>query len=332
MISTLKTLLKTVKNNTFLFSAIPVVLCSLAYLYQVLELGYWEIPLGMVDGMRVQYLLIIVIGIFYCFSASYSQEYMRLKFDYYVPGYMTNNFLRKNLKKAAKQLSNKDKNNKKNEIVQIKKLCNELRLSVAKSILLAVLLSFLCFLPFFMLFFVIVLNANVLSIILSCVLYILITIIFAYRFSGRLIRTEIRKIKSQIKKDGKTPEAYLAACGKLSDMESTRIKKLANNNDANTTTLNHLAVPFTAIVMFFMCMLLHLFSLPQKDYWIYTDDNGNDFASVFELGDSFILKRATINNDEITIFLDDQMSINATGAPMKHSLFKKVTVKKDDSF
>lgn len=331
MVPTLKTLLRIAKNNTFLFSLMPVVLCSLAYLYQVLELKKWEIPLGMVDGMRIQYLLIIVVGIFYCFSASYLQEYMRLRFDYYVPGYMANNFLRKNLRKIAKQLHIKGKNDNNNEIVRVKKLCNELRFSVAKSIFLAVLLGSLCFLPFYMLFFVIVLNASILSVFLFYALTILVIVLFAYRFNGRQMRKEIRRIKNQIKEDDKTSEAYIIACEEISKIESARVKKLSDHKDANVISLDYLAVPLTAIVMFFLCMLLNLYSLPQKDYWIYTNDDGENFASVFELGDSFILKRATIENDEITIFLDDQMSIKTTGISMRHSLFKKVTVKKDDN-
>lgn len=114
-------------------------------------------------------------------------------------------------------------------------------------------------------------------------------------------------------------------------MESARIKELSNKN-TNVIALDHLAVPLTAIVMFFICMLLNLFSLPRKDYWVYTDDSGNNFVSVFELGDSFILKRATIENDEVTIFLGDQMSMEVTGIPMKHFSFKKVTIEKDNSF
>lgn len=331
MVPTLKTLLRIAKNNTFLFSLMPVVLCSLAYLYQVLELKKWEIPLGMVDGMRIQYLLIIVVGIFYCFSASYLQEFIRLRFDYYVPGYIANNFLRKNLRRIARQLPTKSKGDNSNEIVRVKKLCNELRFSVAKSIFLATLLGSLCFLPFYMLFFVIVLNTSIPSVFLFYALTILTTVLFAYRFNGRQMRKEIRRIKNQIKKDDKTPEAYIIACGEISKLESARVKKLSNHNDTNAVSLDYLAVPLTAIVMFFLCMLLNLCSLPQQDYWIYTNDDGENFASVFELGDSFILKRATIENDEITIFLDDQMSIKATGISMRHSLFKKVTVKKDDN-
>ena len=132
MVPTLKTLLKIAKDNTFLFSLMPVVLSSLAYLYQVLELKKWEIPLGMVDGMRIQYLLIIVIGILYCFSASYLQEYIRLRFDRYVPSYMVNNFLRKNLRKMSRRLPVEDRNDNKKEIMRVKSLCNELRLSIAK--------------------------------------------------------------------------------------------------------------------------------------------------------------------------------------------------------
>lgn len=331
MIPTLKTLLKIAKDNTFLFSLMPVVLCSLAYLYQVLELEKWEIPLGMVDGMRIQYLLIIVIGILYCFSASYLQEYIRLRFDRYVPSYMVNNFLRKSLRKMARRLPVEDKNDNKKEIMRVKSLCNELRLSIAKSIFLVVLLSFLCFLPFYALFFVVVLNTNVLSVFLFYILTILVTVIFAYRFNGRQIRKKIHKVENQINKDGKTPKAYIVACGEISKMESARIKELSNKN-TDVIALDHLAVPLTAIVMFFICMLLNLFSLPQKDYWVYTDDSGNNFVSVFELGDSFILKRATIENDEVTIFLGDQMSMEVTGIPMKLFSFKKVTIEKDNSF
>lgn len=331
MVPTLKTLLKIAKDNTFLFSLMPVVLCSLAYLYQVLELEKWEIPLGMVDGMRIQYLLIIVIGILYCFSASYLQEYIRLRFDRYVPSYMVNNFLRKSLRKMARRLPVEDKNDNKKEIMRVKSLCNELRLSIAKSIFLVVLLSFLCFLPFYALFFVVVLNTNVLSVFLFYILTILVTVIFAYRFNGRQIRKKIHKVENQINKDGKTPKAYIVACGEISKMESARIKELSNKN-TDVIALDHLAVPLTAIVMFFICMLLNLFSLPQKDYWVYTDDSGNNFVSVFELGDSFILKRATIENDEVTIFLGDQMSMEVTGIPMKLFSFKKVTIEKDNSF
>lgn len=331
MVPTLKTLLKIAKDNTFLFSLMPVVLCSLAYLYQVLELEKWEIPLGMVDGMRIQYLLIIVIGILYCFSASYLQEYIRLRFDRYVPSYMVNNFLRKSLRKMARRLPVEDKNDNKKEIMRVKSLCNELRLSIAKSIFLVVLLSFLCFLPFYALFFVVVLNTNVLSVFLFYILTILVTVIFAYRFNGRQIRKKIHKVENQINKDGKTPKAYIVACGEISKMESARIKELSNKN-TDVIALDHLAIPLTAIVMFFICMLLNLFSLPQKDYWVYTDDSGNNFVSVFELGDSFILKRATIENDEVTIFLGDQMSMEVTGIPMKLFSFKKVTIEKDNSF
>lgn len=329
MVPTLRTLLRIAKNNTFLFSLMPVVLCSLAYLYQVLELKKWEIPLGMVDGMRIQYLLIIVVGIFYCFSASYLQEYMRLRFDYYVSGYMANNFLRKNLRKIAKRSLIKGKNNS-SEITRVKKLCNELRFSIAKSIFLVVLLGSLCFLPFYMLFFVIVLNTSIPSVFLFYTLTILVTVLFAYHSNGRQTRKEIHRIKNQIKKDNKTSGAYVIACGEISKIESVRLKKLSNREDTNVFALDYLAVPLTAIVMFFLCMLLNLCSSPKKDYWIYTNDDGENFASVFELGDSFILKRATIENDEITIFLDDQMSVKTTGITMKHSLFKKVTVKKDD--
>ena len=331
MVPTLKTLLKIAKDNTFLFSLMPVVLCSLAYLYQVLELEKWEIPLGMVDGMRIQYLLIIVIGILYCFSASYLQEYIRLRFDRYVPSYMVNNFIRKSLRKMARRLPVEDRNDNKKEIMRVKGLCNELRLSIAKSIFLVVLLSFLCFLPFYALFFVVVLNTSILSVFLFYILTILVTVIFAYRFNGRRIRKKIHKVENQINKDGKTPKAYIVACGEISKMESARIKELSNKN-TDVIALDHLAVPLTAIVMFFICMLLNLFSLPQKDYWVYTDDSGNNFVSVFELGDSFILKRATIENDEVTIFLGDQMSMEVTGIPMKHFSFKKVTIEKDDSF
>ena len=309
----------------------PVVLCSLAYLYQVLELEKWEIPLGMVDGMRIQYLLIIVIGILYCFSASYLQEYIRLRFDRYVPSYMVNNFLRKSLRKMARRLPVEDRNDNKKEIMRVKSLCNELRLSIAKSIFLVVLLSFLCFLPFYALFFVVVLNTNILSVFLFYILTIIVTVIFAYRFNGKQIRKKIHKVENQINKDGKTPKAYIVACGEISKMESARIKELSNKN-TDVIALDHLAVPLTAIVMFFICMLLNLFSLPQKDYWVYTDDSGNNFVSVFELGDSFILKRATIENDEVTIFLGDQMSMEVTGIPMKHFSFKKVTIEKDNSF
>ncbi len=329
MVPTLRTLLRIAKNNTFLFSLMPVVLCSLAYLYQVLELKKWEIPLGMVDGMRIQYLLIIVVGIFYCFSASYLQEYMRLRFDYYVPGYIANNFLRKNLRKIAKRSPIKGKNNS-SEITRVKKLCNELRFSIAKSIFLVVLLGSLCFLPFYMLFFVIVLNTSIPSVFLFYTLTILVTVLFAYHFNGRQTRKEIHRIKNQIKKDNKTSGAYIIACGEISKIESVRLKKLSNREDTNVVALDDLAVPLAAIVMFFLCMLLNLCSSPKKDYWIYTNDDGENFASVFELGDSFILKRATIENDEITIFLDDQMSIKTTGITMKHSLFKKVIVKKND--
>ena len=331
MVPTLKTLLKIAKDNTFLFSLMPVVLCSLAYLYQVLELEKWEIPLGMVDGMRIQYLLIIVIGILYCFSASYLQEYIRLRFDRYVPSYMVNNFHRKSLRKMARRLPVEDRNDNKKEIMRVKGLCNELRLSIAKSIFLVVLLSFLCFLPFYALFFVVVLNTSILYVFLFYILTILVTVIFAYRFNGRRIRKKIHKVENQINKDGKTPKAYIVACGEISKMESARIKELSNKN-TDVIALDHLAVPLTAIVMFFICMLLNLFSLPQKDYWVYTDDSGNNFVSVFELGDSFILKRATIENDEVTIFLGDQMSMEVTGIPMKHFSFKKVTIEKDDSF
>ena len=231
----------------------------------------------------------------------------------------------------ARRLPVEDRNDNKKEIMRVKGLCNELRLSIAKSIFLVVLLSFLCFLPFYALFFVVVLNTSILSVFLFYILTILVTVIFAYRFNGRRIRKKIHKVENQINKDGKTPKAYIVACGEISKMESARIKELSNKN-TDVIALDHLAVPLTAIVMFFICMLLNLFSLPQKDYWVYTDDSGNNFVSVFELGDSFILKRATIENDEVTIFLGDQMSMEVTGIPMKHFSFKKVTIEKDDSF
>jgi len=309
----------------------PVVLCSLAYLYQVLELKNWEIPLGMVDGMRVQYLLIIVVGIFYCFSASYLQEYIRSKFDIYIPNYIAKTFLRKNLKKMAKQLSIGKEKDIEEEITRARKTCNKLRLNIVKIIASVVLLGSICFFPFYALFFLIVLRVSIVSVFLFYVLTISSTVICAYYFSSRQTKKEIRATKKQIKNDGKTPESYIDACENVSKKESKRVENVCTSHDEglNVTRLDRFTVPITAIVMFFICMLLNLCSPPQKDYWIYTDDNGNSFASVFDLGDGSILKHATIENDEIIIFLDDQIYIKTTGIPMKHVSFKKVTIEKE---
>lgn len=322
---TLKSLLKFIRENTFILSILSIALCGLAYLYQVFELRKWEIPLGMVDGMETQYLLVIVIGACYCFSAAYMQEYMQLKFNLYVPSYITNNFIRKTFKRMCKQFPTEKDSNAIKEIMKVERECNNLRHNIAKSIFIAVLMSFICFFPFYALFFVVVLNTSMPSVFLFYSITIAVSAILAYYFNSKQIRKEIHKAKVQLKDNNGT---YTTACEKISSIESKRLETLPRN----TPIMNNLTVPITSVVMFFICMMLSLYSSPPKDYWIYTDDSGNNFASVFELGESSILKRAIIENEEITIFLDEQMRLGTADKPMQRCSFEKVIVKKSGSF
>lgn len=107
MNSIFKSLLRLLKENVFLVSLFSMVLCGFTYLYQVFELRKWEIPLGVVDGVKVQYLFVIVLGLLYFFSVAYLQEYIRLKFYYYVPVRLANKTMERLVKKIKKLFPDK---------------------------------------------------------------------------------------------------------------------------------------------------------------------------------------------------------------------------------
>lgn len=327
MISVFKSLFKIIKENTFVISLVSVGLCGLAYLYQVLELQKWEIPVGMVDGMRVQFLLIIVLGLAYCFAASFLHEYLRARFDCFVPTYLVNRFYQENLRKMSKLSSAKNNNAKMKSIEDIKRKCRKLRRDIAGTIILTVLLGAICFLPFYALFFTIVLNSKPLMVIILYSMTIIISIILAYWFNSREARAEIKKLRNEINKTPKNQDAYITACSKIGDLEHARLGVKMKEQDIANNSENSLAVVLTSVIMFILCMVVNLYSSPKKDYWVYTDDKGGNYASVFEAGDSLILKRIDIDGDNVVISLDEQLIIKTVDKPLKWYSFKNVTVR-----
>lgn len=317
------------KDNYFLFSVISMVLCGLAYLYQVLELRKWDIPLGMVDDMRFHYLLIIVLSIIYCFSATYLQEYINLKFDDNIPSFIVNKFIQRSLSQVNKVLSTDDKYKEVDgRAEETRQLCRKQKLHIIKTVLLAAAIGSLCFAPFFMLFFSIVLDADPLTILILYGVYTLIMIASTYWLSSWPAKKAVRKIRKDMRRKEKSANTYLGACESVIKLglESTRRRRLKYGKTNRRSFKERIVAPITAIATFLIIMVLHLLSPPPNDYWIYTDGSNSDYVVVFESNDNLILKRADIKDDNISIFLDDQLHIRTAEKALKHTTFKKVII------
>lgn len=298
--------------------------CSLAYLCQAFEFKKWEVPLGMVDGMMIQYLFVVVVAMLYYFSFMCLQAYVRSKFELYVPEYIMCKFIYRNLEKAGELLSNRRSNGVKKEINTVKVSCAGLKKNILKTIIPVVISGILCFIPFYMLFFIIVLNSDFISAFCLYVSTVVPAILVTYKMSGLPVRKAIKKIKKDIEKTNNDPQAHIVACGKIKSIESKIIKEEDKSN--STIYIMNITILVTTAVMFFAYILVHLYSPPKKDYWVYTDENGNAYVSVIENGDTSILKYAEIDGGNIKIFLDKQLYVKLSDKNLKHIKFDEVTI------
>lgn len=323
-----KFLFKLLKENTFLISLVSVTLCSLAYLYQVLWLQKWKIPLGVADGIKVQYLFVIVLGLLYFFSAAYLQEYIRLRFYYYVPIRLANKTIERLMKKIKKLFPDKIDGDSKKRIERIEARCKRIRCGILSTIVVAILMGVLCFLPFFALFFILILDSNWLMVLILFCSVMFTTILAAYLIISKSTKKRIRLIEEKnVKSDG-VFEDYLSACKEIVDYEEARFDEMESEKRSNSDNANYLVVFVTAIVMFAFGMFVKLSSTPPKEYWICAFENGNSYASVFETNDIFVLKRVIIEGDSIKLILNEQIIVNAGEKVFKHYTFEKVSVEK----
>ena len=76
-------------------------------------------------------------------------------------------------------------------------------------------------------------------------------------------------------------------------------------------------------------MVLILFGYVYDDnYWVYTFENGDSYASVLEMNDIFVLKRIDIGKNTIKLFLDEQIIVDAGDKVFKYYIFENVLVEK----
>lgn len=76
-------------------------------------------------------------------------------------------------------------------------------------------------------------------------------------------------------------------------------------------------------------MVLILFGYVYDDnYWVYTFENGDSYASVLEMNDIFVLKRIDIGKNTIKLFLDEQIIVDASDKVFKYYIFENVLVEK----
>ncbi len=327
----IKTIFKFIKEHTFIISLISIALCSLSYLCQVFELRKWSIPLGMVDGVRIQYILMAVAGIAYCSSIAYVQKFIISRFNRYIPSYLVCKFVKGNLKTINSLLpNNSDVNSIKDRIKNNRESCSSLKRGILKTLLLVIIVGSLCFFPFYIVFFVAILNSS-LPVALACFfINTLIMIVLAFFTTRQPIAKNIKELKRQIRKGGKDlTNIRLDACMKLENQEAARLKKHATIiANARKSTFDYLITPLIAIATFFICILINNYTPPKNDYWIFTDTDGKNYALVFESGDHLIFKNAEISGENIRIFLHDQLSAKTDGLKLKHFVFQSVIIER----
>ena len=239
----MKNVFKFLKDNSFLISLSSAILCGLAYLYQVLELRKWNIPLGIVDGMRIQYLLIIIISILYCFSSAYLHEYIITNFNRHIATYMTSKFIQKNLKKLNTIPAIKLNTKIAKRIEHADQLCNNSKRNIVRTIVSTIIMGYICFLPFYILFYTLVLNSNIPIVLGLYNFTIAIVIIFAFLFSRKPIRTIIRQKEKDINRTPNSAGAILSACEEIINFESSRLEKIDNFKKRNKHMINFSAMP-----------------------------------------------------------------------------------------
>ncbi len=320
-----KSILDFLRQNIFLTTVMSIILCSLAYLYQILTLQKWNIPIGSVNGMQTQFLFTVVVSLLYCFTYTYTQEYIRKQFEMYVPTYLVYKFGTKMMRKVAK-FSMIEENKKlekgiRKTILEGKSSKN----NILRTMLFAILLSMMIFLPFFMLYFITILGISALATLILFAVSIIFIISLEFFTSGREIRRKIRQYTKQLRNDKNNPLSYTCAYNKLANEELKRLLKLKKGNHTSYKYIATTSV--VSILLFVTYMLLHLYYFTKSDYWIYTDTDGTKYVSVFEAGENTILKRAETNNDTITIYLNDQIYINATDKLIHYNHFSDVVVK-----
>ncbi len=327
MNSTLKTIFVFIKNNTFSISLVSAALCGLTYLYQVLMLRKWEIPLGMVDGLRMQYLFVIVLGLLYFFSAAYLQEYIRLRFYYYVPIRLANKTVEQLMKKARKTFPDKFKGNVSKRIEKIECRCKKIRYGILKTIIFVVLIGALCFLPIYILYFILILNSDWLMVLVLFCFTMCVMIASVYLIVGKPARNKIKCVKEKYINDNSTFENYLSACNEIVCYEEVMLLE-ADSKKQHSDNVDYLTVAITAIAMFFFGMSMSFCSAPPKKYWVYVSESGDNYASVFEIGDIFVLKRIDIEDNYTKLVLNDQLIVNAGDKKFTLCTFEDVLVER----
>lgn len=303
-------------------------LCGITYLYQALELKNWEVPIGMVDGVRIQFLFLIIVEILYCLTCVYTQEFLRIKFKTYVPKLLIYNFENQCLKRIAKLPSIRFDNKLKSDLAMLTNNSKLLRRGFTKTILTIIVQSLIFFFPFYTLSFTQVLNTGFKSTIVLFLVTVLVIIIIEFFGCRFEVSKEIRKLKRMIRerKDDDTL-SYLKAYRELSDNTLRRITTQEETTNP-IKSMNHTTTLIIAILMFMVYMLLNLYSTTKKEYWIYQDDSGSNYASVIEMGDSAILKRIEIDGDNAIIYLNDQLQLKTTNVKLKYYKFTEVTIER----
>ena len=301
------------RENAFIFSAFPIIVCSIAYFQQILELQLkWDVSAGIIDGMKMQYLFLIAISLAYCISMAFIQEYINKLFIKNTPSLIRYKYVQKLLKTITKL--NAKHYSKKTTLMNVKKSLHSYRLFLLKSIIISALIGSLIYLPFFLLFYILVLNVNFQAALVYFLISMASLLATQYILISKKTKDEIRTYKVQNKKlDYKT---CISICEKLMEHDKPQEEKT-----------NFIISAIITIFMLIICIILRIAYI-QKDFWIYTDDSNNSYAVVFETSNNIITKKADIDGDKITIHLNDQLYISPSGLQTKHIKFNTTIIER----
>ena len=80
------------------------------------------------------------------------------------------------------------------------------------------------------------------------------------------------------------------------------------------------------VVTFFISLIVNFSSQRnnQKNFWVYTENDGTTYAVIYQEKDFAVLKKADICGDTISIDLNHQMNINSSGVKLEYMKFENV--------